>query len=57
MLADEAARFVGRLDRSLLDGGDGGVEFRGGGCRDAYEADVAQDSVASETLAEIREAR
>ena len=46
MLADEEPGLAGGLDRCLLDGGDGCVEFFDGGCGDGDEAGVAEDAVA-----------
>ena len=45
LLADEEPGLAGGLDRGLLDGGDGGVEFFDGGCGDGDEAGVAEDAV------------
>ena len=45
MLADEEPGFAGGLDRGLLNGGDGGIEFLDGRCGDGDEADVAKDAV------------
>lgn len=45
MLADEEPGFAGRLDRGLLDCGDGCVELLDGGCGDGDEAGVAEDAV------------
>ena len=46
LLSDEEPGLAGGLDRGLLDGGDGGVEFFDGGCGDGDEAAVAQHAVA-----------
>ena len=46
MLADEEPGLAGCLDRGLLDGCDGGVEFFDGGCGYGDEAGVAEDAVA-----------
>src|SRR5690625_2962119 len=45
LLADKEAGLARRLDRGLLDGGDGGVEFFHSGGGDGDQAGVAQDAV------------
>ena len=45
LLSDEEPGLTGCLDRGLLDGGNGCVEFFDGGCGDGDEAGEAEDAV------------